>query len=73
MTAPEPYVPAGPIDQPPGGFRPTERRDALEHVLRGVQLGDHDRRVIDWILQWDDSVIRTIASLIERARAAGGQ
>jgi hypothetical protein len=36
-----------------------------------VELGAHDKRVVEWILQWDDSTIRTIASLIERARAAG--
>jgi hypothetical protein len=71
VSAWTPYVPPGPVEQPPGGFRPAERRGALAHVLRGVELGAHDKRVVEWILQWDDSTIRTIASLIERARAAG--
>jgi hypothetical protein len=71
-AAQEPYVPDGPVEQPPAAFRPAERREAMAHVLRGVQLGAHDERIIDWILQWDDSTIRTICSLIERARAAGG-
>lgn len=70
MSDASPYVPAGPIDRPPSAFRPTERRPALAHVLRGVQLGAYDECIVDWLLQWDDSTIRTIASLIERARDA---
>ena len=70
MTGPDPYVPAGPVEQSPVAFRPAERREALGHVLRGVQLGDWDRQIIDWLLNWDDSTIRTICSLIERARQA---
>jgi hypothetical protein len=67
---PDPYVAAGPLDQPPGGFRPDERRAAMAHVLRGVQLGAYDERMIAWTVQCDDSTARTIASLIERARDA---
>jgi hypothetical protein len=67
----DPYIPAGPLQRSPGGFyKDATRREALDHVLRGVELGEHDERIVDWILQWDDSTIRTIASLIERARNA---
>lgn len=70
-TEPDPYVPTGPLEQPPSGYRAAECRPAaMAHVLRGVQLGAYDERIIAWIVQWDDSTIRTIASLIERARGA---
>jgi hypothetical protein len=70
MTGPEPYVPAGPVETDPVAFRPDDRRPAIEHVLRGVQLGTWDRGIVTWLLTWDDSTIRTVCSLIERARQA---
>jgi hypothetical protein len=71
MPGADPYAPPGPIERDPGGLRPDERRLAIEHALRGVQLGAWDQAIIAWLLDLDDSTIRTVVSLIERARTAG--
>jgi hypothetical protein len=39
-------------------------------VLRGVPLGAHDERIVEWLAGWDEPTTLTVASLIERARAA---
>jgi hypothetical protein len=39
--------------------------------LDGVELGAHDLRIINWLADWDTSVIGTVASLFYRARAVG--
>jgi hypothetical protein len=39
-------------------------------VLRGVPFGAHDERIVEWLAGWDESTTLTVASLIERARAA---
>lgn len=44
---------------------------ALLEALDGVELGDYDRRIIEWLADWDTSVVGTVASLFYRARAAG--
>jgi hypothetical protein len=70
---PEP-IPTGPleVEPPPLNGYPTraERRAWLDHVLRGVPLGAHDERIVEWLAGWDESTTLTVASLIERARAA---
>lgn len=43
--------------------------DELEAA--GVELGDHDRRIIAWLAGWEYSTLVTIASWIKRAHAAG--
>lgn len=48
-----------------------DRVAALLEALDGVELGDYDRRVIDWLADWDISTIGAFASLFYRARAAG--
>jgi hypothetical protein len=64
-------IPTGPLDRDPGGFLPTLMQEAmLLEVLAGVELGAYDRRIIAWLAQWSASEVRTIASLIQRARAA---
>ena len=45
---------------------------ALLEALDGVELGAHDRRIVEWLAGWDTSVIGTVASLFYRARAMGG-
>jgi hypothetical protein len=51
--------------------RHADRVDALLEPLDGIELGEYDRRIIDWLADWDTSVIGTVASLIYRARAVG--
>jgi hypothetical protein len=48
-----------------------DRVTALLEPLDGIELGHHDRRIIDWLADWDTTTIGTIASLLYRARAIG--
>ena len=65
-------VPAGPLESAPGGFVPQEERAViLACVLDGVELGAWDRRVARWLTELDTSTLLTVASWIERSRAAG--
>jgi hypothetical protein len=52
--------------------RHTDGVTALLEPLDGVELGEHDRHVIEWLATHDTSVVGTIASLLYRARATGG-
>jgi hypothetical protein len=64
-------VPDGPLESAPGGFVPeAERSVILAEVLGGVALGAWDRRVAAWLAGLDTSTALTIASWIERSRAA---
>jgi hypothetical protein len=69
------HAPAGPAEQAPAGPFLTEpqRRALLAQALTGVALGAYDRRVLDWLAGWEPSTVRTLASLLDRARAAGRQ
>ncbi|ALG12340.1 hypothetical protein [Kibdelosporangium phytohabitans] len=49
--------------------RHADRVAALLEPLDGVDLGAYDRRIIDWLADWDIETVGTIASLIYRARA----
>ena len=49
-----------------------DRVAALTEALNGVELGAYDRRILDWLADWDVSTVGTIASLFYRARLAGG-
>jgi hypothetical protein len=70
---PGPHPPTGPAEQAPAGPFLTEpqRRALLAQALAGVELGAHDQRVLDWLAGWEPATVRTIASLLSRARAAG--
>jgi hypothetical protein len=72
----------GPLDSAPKGVRPpfdqyatrTDRQDfrtALVEAIGPVQLGAYDNRLLDWLADWDASVVGTLASLFYRVRAAG--
>lgn len=74
----------GPLNREPRRVRPPfdvadqggigghqDRVDALLEALDGVELGDHDRRIVEWLATWDTSVIGTVASLLYRARQTG--
>ncbi|WP_143532087.1 hypothetical protein [Saccharothrix sp. ALI-22-I] len=52
--------------------RHTDRVAALLEPLDGIELGEHDRRIIEWLADHDTSVVGTVASLLYRARTAGG-
>jgi hypothetical protein len=67
------YVPPGPLETSPGGSHHNAgfRRMALGQVLRGVELGAWDVEVLDWLSRADDPTVRTLCSLIHRARLAG--
>jgi hypothetical protein len=71
METPHEYVPPGPLDSAPGGgFQPRQiRRDAFAAVLAGVELGDYDRRMIEWLTDLgDDTTCRAFASIMWRCR-----
>lgn len=66
-------IPAGPIDHVPVAFRPeADQIAALVDTLAdaGVDLGDHDHRIIAWLSGWEWSTVATIASWIKRASAS---
>ncbi|OPC81954.1 hypothetical protein B4N89_14310 [Embleya scabrispora] len=67
-------VPPGPLDTPPWGNAhrtANERRALLYRVLAdaGVELGAYDRLMVDWLGDWDNPTVLTVASLIARAGA----
>ncbi len=65
------YVPVEPLDREPGGgyVDPEDREAALRAALRGVELGAYDERIVTWMVRlFDNSTMRTVVSLIERAR-----
>jgi hypothetical protein len=66
------YAPDGPIHTAPRGafIPPKARREMFLAVLDGVELGDYDRVIVDWICGMDDATCRTVISLIGRARQA---
>ncbi len=65
----------GPLDtEPTPGtcFTPEQREAALTTALRGVKLGDFDRQVFTWaVLIPDGPIVFTLATWLERVRAAG--
>ncbi len=72
MTAAGPEVPAGPVEAPPRGFVPrAEQAEILAAALAGIELGEWDRRILEWMAGWDASTVLTVASWIVRSRAAG--
>ncbi|HEY4022593.1 MAG TPA: hypothetical protein VGM75_28135 [Pseudonocardiaceae bacterium] len=39
-----------------------DRVAALLEPLDSIELGEYDRRIIDWLAGWDTSVIGTVAA-----------
>jgi hypothetical protein len=39
----------------------------------GIQLGAHDRRIIEWLAGWEPSTVAVVCELLSRARQAGPQ
>lgn len=53
-------------------LRPVRRESAVANALRLVELDARDARAVDWLAQTcDRDTLRTVVSLIERARGAG--
>lgn len=50
--------------------RLADHRAALLEALGGVELGDYDRRIIEWLAKWDVPTIGAVVSLLYRARQA---
>lgn len=70
------YAPVAPLDTEPLGpyTEPAQREEALRDALRGVELGNHDERIVAWALRaFDNSTLRVIVSWLERTRGAGIQ
>jgi hypothetical protein len=60
----------------PARWRQHRHNDALAAILEpldGVELGDYDRRMIDWLAGFDDPTVGTFVSLLWRLRAHDGQ
>ncbi len=72
-TDPTGYTPTAALDsEPPGGYcQPEVRYRAFRAALAGVDLGSFDIRIIHWLVGWDDPTVRTVVSLLWRARQAG--
>ena len=41
----------------------------LAAAVRGLELGEHDRRVLAWLDTWHEPTVCTLASIIARGRA----
>ncbi|MFC0039587.1 hypothetical protein [Actinomadura rayongensis] len=52
---------------------PAVRRTVLLAALDGVELGAFDQSMIDWFVQLDEDVTRTLVSLLVRVRHAAVQ
>lgn len=62
-------MPTGPVQAPPPGFVPkTQQAAILATALAGIELGAWDRRILDWMSNWDAATVLTVASWITRAR-----
>ena len=58
--------------RPPNTEVPTTALDLadLNAALSGVELGDWDRRIVEWLAGWEPSTVAVICGLITRARDA---
>jgi hypothetical protein len=68
------YAPIERLDSAPIGpyVSPGQREEALSDALRGVDLGANDELIVGWLVRHlDNTTLRTLVSLIERARGAG--
>lgn len=66
-------LPAGPIESAPWGLaRSADFPALLAEAFAGVELGAYDQTIIDWLAGWDAPTVVTVASLVRRARKAGG-
>jgi hypothetical protein len=72
VSAARPVVPAGPLERAPGGFvREPERAGILAGVLAGIELGEWDRRVADWLTGLDTATALRVGWWVGRGGVAG--
>jgi hypothetical protein len=45
----------------------------LVDALDGVELDASEERMVDWLMNWDQPTLHTIASIVRKARATGPQ
>ena len=57
----------GPLQEAPCGIGTAEAQTMLSSSVRGIDLGEFDRRILSWMGTWDCSTVATMASLISRA------
>lgn len=72
-TEPHMPLPDGPVDERPAGFREfpeqaTVLRDTL--TAAGVELGEYEGLIIDWLSRWEWATVAVIASWVARAATA---
>ncbi|MBW1604197.1 hypothetical protein JJV70_19250 [Streptomyces sp. JJ66] len=75
MSAPIPPVPTGPVHACPWGYVGTAvQRALLLEALHGagVELGEYDTRIVDWLAGWDWPTVVVIVSWLHRADRTGG-
>jgi hypothetical protein len=67
-------IPPGPLEREPTPlFLPrADLQLMLERALGPIDIGTWDRRIVAWLAGLDTSTVRTLASLIVRARDLGG-
>ena len=72
-----PAVPLRPLEEAPYGVVPRDAdspdvyRELIAHAFRGVELGSHDRLILEWLGRTlDQPTTVTLCPLIERARNA---
>ncbi len=56
-----PDLPTG----PPSHARLKQMTDACSTA--GVEVGDYDRRVLEWLAGWEPATVQVVADLIRRA------
>ena len=69
-------IPRGPIDDEPlnaivsDPAKPSRDANlfALGVALAGVELGDHDERILFWLAGWESSTVATVCSWLYRVR-----
>ena len=62
---------SGPFDLPPAVSSGMEAAQLLAHAIAGLPLGQADRALLARTERWHWSDVAVLASLFERARAAG--
>jgi hypothetical protein len=64
--------PGASLTGPPGQLAEANRSMLLDAVnAAGVELGDYDRRILDWLAGYEPSTCAVIAALIARAAERG--
>jgi hypothetical protein len=72
-TEQRPQLPDGPVDERPAGFREfPEQASVLRDTLTaaGVELGEYEGLIIDWLSRWEWATVAVIASWVARAATA---